>query len=33
MIAGDGGLGGYGGGTDRKILLLDLERAHLADAG
>ena len=33
VIAGDGGIGGYGGGTDRKALLLDLERAHLAQAG
>jgi len=28
VIAADGGLGGYGGGTDRKTLLLDLERTH-----
>ncbi len=33
VIAGDGGIGGYGGGTDRKMVLLDLERTHLADAG
>jgi methylated-DNA-[protein]-cysteine S-methyltransferase len=28
VIAADGSLGGYGGGTDRKTLLLDLERAN-----
>ena len=28
VIAADGGLGGYGGGADRKTLLLDLERTH-----
>ncbi len=33
VIAGDGGLGGYGGGSDRKTLLLELERAHRVDAG
>jgi len=27
VIAGDGSLGGYGGGLDRKVLLLELERA------
>ena len=27
VIAGDGGLGGYGGGLDRKTVLLALERA------
>ncbi|QGK69946.1 methylated-DNA--[protein]-cysteine S-methyltransferase [Allosaccharopolyspora coralli] len=30
VVAADGGLGGYGGGTDRKRILLDLERS--ADA-
>jgi len=29
VIAADGGLGGFGGGLDRKRLLLDLERATL----
>jgi methylated-DNA-[protein]-cysteine S-methyltransferase len=33
VIAADGGIGGYGGGTDRKELLLELERAHRAGAG
>jgi len=28
VIAGDGSLGGYGGGLDRKTALLDLERTH-----
>ncbi|MGD0880355.1 MAG: methylated-DNA--[protein]-cysteine S-methyltransferase [Acidimicrobiales bacterium] len=28
VIAADGSLGGYGGGADRKTLLLDLERAN-----
>ena len=27
VIAGDGSLGGYGGGLDRKVVLLELERA------
>ncbi len=27
VIAGDGSLGGYGGGLDRKAVLLDLERS------
>lgn len=27
VVAADGGLGGYGGGTDRKRILLDLERS------
>ena len=27
VIAGDGSLGGYGGGLDRKVVLLDLERS------
>ena len=27
-VAADGTLGGYGGGTDRKVHLLELERAH-----
>ena len=31
VIAGDGGIGGYGGGTARKSLLLELERTHLAE--
>jgi methylated-DNA-[protein]-cysteine S-methyltransferase len=31
VIAGDGGIGGYGGGTDRKMLLLELEQARRAD--
>jgi methylated-DNA-[protein]-cysteine S-methyltransferase len=30
VIAADGGLGGYGGGSERKIHLLDLERNHRA---
>jgi methylated-DNA-[protein]-cysteine S-methyltransferase len=30
VIAGDGSLGGYGGGLDRKTTLLDLERVHPA---
>ena len=30
VIAADGGLGGYGGGSERKIHLLDLERDHVA---
>ena len=33
VIAGDGGIGGYGGGIERKSQLLELERTHLADAG
>ena len=33
VIASDGGIGGYGGGTARKSLLLELERAHLREAG
>ena len=28
VIAGDGGIGGYGGGLDRKQALLDLERTR-----
>ena len=28
VIAADGSLGGYGGGTDRKVHLLELERSH-----
>jgi methylated-DNA-[protein]-cysteine S-methyltransferase len=28
VVAADGGLGGYGGGSARKIHLLDLERDH-----
>jgi methylated-DNA-[protein]-cysteine S-methyltransferase len=28
VIAADGSLGGYGGGLDRKTLLLELERTH-----
>jgi AraC family transcriptional regulator of adaptative response/methylated-DNA-[protein]-cysteine methyltransferase len=31
VIAADGGLGGYGGGSARKVHLLDLERDHRAD--
>ena len=30
VIAGDGSLGGYGGGLDRKTTLLDLERGRTA---
>jgi methylated-DNA-[protein]-cysteine S-methyltransferase len=33
VIAGDGGIGGYGGGTARKSLLLELERSHLTGPG
>ena len=33
VIAGDGGIGGYGGGTARKALLLELERSHLTEPG
>jgi methylated-DNA-[protein]-cysteine S-methyltransferase len=33
VIAADGGLGGYGGGADRKTLLLELERAHVVGTG
>jgi O6-methylguanine-DNA--protein-cysteine methyltransferase len=28
VIAADGGVGGYGGGLDRKIWLLEHETAH-----
>jgi methylated-DNA-[protein]-cysteine S-methyltransferase len=31
VIAGDGTLGGYGGGMERKIHLLDLERDHFVN--
>jgi methylated-DNA-[protein]-cysteine S-methyltransferase len=33
VVAADGGLGGYGGGSDRKVLLLDLERDAREPAG